>query len=185
MPYSKKGIKFLGRLPQGAPTSPSLSNLVFEPIDIVMQNYAENNRLTYTRYADDICFSSASTNFSRKMAMEVVNFFDSTIRKHGYATKKVKTKIVPPGAPKIVLGLNVNHRSPKLTKAFKKRLEGHFRGMQVFGIVEHAKHKNFNSAFGMLDHFRGLINHAQLVERTYAEKWLGKFKNLVKSKRFD
>lgn len=183
LPYPKKGIKFLGRLPQGAPSSPSISNLVFEPIDIVLQNYAEHNDLVYSRYADDICFSSDSKNFSREKAMEIINFCSKEIRRHGYATKKMKTKIIPPGVPKVVLGLNVNHSNPKLTKAFKKRLEGHIRGIEHFGAVEHANHKKFISVFGMLDHVLGLINHAKLVEGSYAEQIHEKFKSIIKSQR--
>ncbi|MCB9361882.1 hypothetical protein H6504_00460 [Candidatus Woesearchaeota archaeon] len=46
-----------GSLPQGAPTSPALSNLICFPLDYRLSRFAKKGRLTYTRYADDITFS--------------------------------------------------------------------------------------------------------------------------------
>ncbi len=46
-----------GRLPQGAPSSPIISNMICSKLDRLLQNLARDNRATYTRYADDITFS--------------------------------------------------------------------------------------------------------------------------------
>lgn len=48
---------YYGKLPQGAPTSPMLSNIVMKPLDIMISEYAKENSLVYTRYADDITIS--------------------------------------------------------------------------------------------------------------------------------
>ncbi|MGF7060104.1 reverse transcriptase family protein [Brassicibacter mesophilus] len=45
-------------LPQGAVTSPVLSNIVFRPLDLRIQKYCEKLNVTYSRYADDMLFSS-------------------------------------------------------------------------------------------------------------------------------
>ncbi|PXA74279.1 hypothetical protein DMC25_25720 [Caulobacter sp. D4A] len=47
-----------GRLPQGAPTSPVLSNMICFRQDKQLMSFAKENRCIYTRYADDITFSS-------------------------------------------------------------------------------------------------------------------------------
>ncbi|CAM3845387.1 MULTISPECIES: reverse transcriptase family protein [Pseudoalteromonas] len=168
LPYSRRNVKYFGRLPQGAPTSPSISNLVFKGIDEEFQFFSEKNNLIYTRYADDICFSSHEKSFNRESAQQVVSYCSSVLRANGYATKKLKTKIIPPGVRKVVLGFNVDHDEPKLTKAYKKRLESHIRGVEKFGAIAHAKHKKFDSVLGMLEHVLGLVNHAKLVEYGYA-----------------
>lgn len=49
-----------GRLPIGAPTSGLISNIVSGPLDSAMMRLAKKNRLRYTRYVDDITFSSSS-----------------------------------------------------------------------------------------------------------------------------
>lgn len=47
-----------GRLPQGAPSSPVISNFICRALDNSLHDFAVRNRLTYTRYADDITFST-------------------------------------------------------------------------------------------------------------------------------
>ncbi len=181
-PYKRKNVKYFGRLPQGAPTSPAISNIIFSDIDEVLQGFSEKNNLTYTRYADDICFSSHDKAFTRECAKLVIDFCTIVLRTNGYAAKKLKTKVIPPGVRKVVLGLNVDHDEPKLTKAYKKRLESHIRGIEEFNAVGHAEHKKFKSVFGMLEHVLGLINHARLVEYGYAMKLLSRY-NIAKQKQ--
>ncbi|MEI8704139.1 reverse transcriptase domain-containing protein [Pseudoalteromonas sp. B62] len=48
---------YQGKLPQGAPTSPIISNMIAYRLDKEIQYLASNNRCTYTRYADDLTFS--------------------------------------------------------------------------------------------------------------------------------
>lgn len=55
-----------GVLPQGAVTSPMLSNLVFRRIDQRILKYCQKFDVTYTRYADDLLFSSNSIDFKNK-----------------------------------------------------------------------------------------------------------------------
>jgi RNA-directed DNA polymerase len=83
-----------------------------------------------------------------------------------------------------VLGLNVDHDKPKLTKAYKKRLEGHLRGISEFSAIEHSKHKNFHSVYSMLDHVLGLINHARTVDEEYAIKMLDIYRTEIHKQGF-
>ena len=46
-----------GVLPQGAPTSPSITNICMVPIDYAIDNYCKKANLVYTRYADDMIIS--------------------------------------------------------------------------------------------------------------------------------
>jgi hypothetical protein len=60
IPKKSNNIKFKGKtiLPMGYPSSPVISNILFRKIDIQIQKYCVENRITYTRYADDMLFSS-------------------------------------------------------------------------------------------------------------------------------
>lgn len=49
---------YRGELPQGTPTSPHLANLVYYPIDKELIQFCDKHNLTYTRYVDDLTFSS-------------------------------------------------------------------------------------------------------------------------------
>lgn len=58
-----------GKLPQGAPTSPILSNIVCGRLDSELRLLAKKYRCFYTRYADDITFSSVATTFPSSLAI--------------------------------------------------------------------------------------------------------------------
>ncbi|MEP7377794.1 MAG: reverse transcriptase family protein [Chitinophagaceae bacterium] len=49
---------YKGRLPQGAPTSPVIANLVFTQIGLQLYEMADNNNITFTAFLDDLEFSS-------------------------------------------------------------------------------------------------------------------------------
>ena len=55
-----------GVLPQGACTSPAISNIVMARIDQRILKYCQIFDITYTRYADDLLFSSTKFDFSQK-----------------------------------------------------------------------------------------------------------------------
>ena len=51
---------YKSRLPQGAPTSPMLSNIIASKMDEMMLEYCKKRGIIYTRYADDLTFSADS-----------------------------------------------------------------------------------------------------------------------------
>ena len=55
---------YKGKLPQGAPTSPILTNMVCAPLDTQLTKLAKKYNLQYSRYADDITFSTYKADFS-------------------------------------------------------------------------------------------------------------------------
>jgi RNA-directed DNA polymerase len=169
-PYSSLKIKRFGHLPQGSPTSPHLSNIIFKKTDIELHSIAKQYSLVYTRYSDDLSFSTEDKNFSRKTAKIFVGKVSKILNNHHYRLNLKKTKIVPPSVNKIVLGLNVDEDKPKLTKSFKKSIDFHVRGIEKFGVIEHAQHSKFNSIFGMINIISGKINFAKSVDINYGNK---------------
>ena len=89
--------------PQGAPTSPVLSNLVARWLDFSLKGVAQNFSATYTRYADDMTFSSDNLRLSKAIPiiMKVVN-------NHGFWVNTKKTNVFRRGGRQIVTGLVVN-----------------------------------------------------------------------------
>jgi len=65
---------YKGKIPQGAPTSSTLANLVFIKNGDVLHQYAINNNLTFTSFVDDMTFSSI-TDFKQKVPkiLEIIN----------------------------------------------------------------------------------------------------------------
>lgn len=158
----------LGALPQGSPTSGALANIVMYSCDEALNDIAAAQSLVYTRYADDITFSHAD-RFDRGRAEEVIKSTSKTLRSHGFTLHKKKTKIVPPGSRKIVLGLLVDGDRVRLSKNIRLQLETHIRGAAVFGLREHATHRGFSSTFGFIHHVEGLLAFASDVDPEFAE----------------
>jgi len=94
-----------GVLPQGAPTSPYLANLVFQEVDTKILTVCGNPRITYSRYADDLSFSCAKpigSNFITKLGSMLLPF--------GFKLNPKKTRYSRPGQAKYVTGLVVNEK---------------------------------------------------------------------------
>lgn len=58
-----KEIRSKNILPIGFPSSPIISNIIFRKVDILIQKYCDDKFINYTRYADDMLFSSSKSNF--------------------------------------------------------------------------------------------------------------------------
>lgn len=61
IPHNSKNKNFIGKqiLPMGFSTSPIISNIIFRPLDIQIQKLCSQRGIEYTRYADDMLFSSS------------------------------------------------------------------------------------------------------------------------------
>ena len=163
-----------GFLPQGAPTSGALANLVSRDLDDQLSAIAADTDTVVTRYADDITFSSVNT-FSRTGASDLIGRASKAIAQNGFDVHEAKTRIVPPGARRIVLGLLVDSDRPRLTKDFRGRLLRHVRAIERFGLVSHQQSVGFASARGLIRHVRGLMDFASDIEadwtRPYRARW--------------
>ena len=92
---------YKGKLPQGAPTSPKLSNLTCLRLDNRLQGYVGKKGIVYTRYADDLSFSS----FSQGRVLSVLPMIKKIIREEGFEINGSKTRIWGPSRSKKVTGL--------------------------------------------------------------------------------
>ena len=155
--YSKMVSKLLSKLctrdntlPQGAPTSPYLSNLIFKNADAEIAAYCKLNKIRYTRYADDMSFSG---NFDdNKLLHKVIE----TVEKINLHINKNKTKLMTQNARQTVTGVVVNEK-PQV--AFHKRndLRQAMYYIKKFGFEEHREYKEIDQK-NYLEHLLGKIN---------------------------
>lgn len=104
-----------GKLPQGAPTSPILANMICVGLDTELQALAKESHAVYTRYADDISFSTSARNLSSDIATTnsdgIVVCGDklkSIIEKQGFQINYGKVRLQTPRGRQEATGLIVN-----------------------------------------------------------------------------
>jgi hypothetical protein len=177
--YSIPGyaVDISGTLPQGAPTSGQLANAVAGTLDNVLQRLSLTEGLTYTRYSDDLVFSSPN-EFRRTDAVRLIGEFSDAIAKEHFVVHHQKTRIVPPGARKVVLGLLVDEKV-RLLPEHRRRIEVHLRGSEKFGLASHANHRGFESVFSFVNHLGGWIAFALGVDHARALSWRHRLHSLL------
>ena len=170
----------MGHLPQGAPTSPMLSNLVMENFDESILRIADKCNLIYTRYADDLAFSTKSNEFKRKDALRFIHQVYDVMNKFGLSPNTSKTKIAPPGARKVILGLLVDSERPKLTREFRNNLRQHIHYLvnPKIGPANHARKRGFTSILGLRHHIEGLISYMAHIDPMLANKYRLELENV-------
>lgn len=110
-------------LPQGAPTSPILSNIVCKKLDIKLTGLAKRFNVNYSRYADDITFSANHNLFNDEsdFRIELQNIVAST----GFQINPAKTRLQRQTSRQEVTGLTVNTKvnvKPTFIKAIRMYL---------------------------------------------------------------
>jgi retron-type reverse transcriptase len=111
---------FMGSLPQGAPSSPYLANLIAHSLDMEMTEYCKNRGWTYTRYCDDITISGDTTFTLGDMKM-VTEILDS----EGFQLNMKKTRFLRRNSAQMVSGLVVNKR-PNLPREKRRNIRAMF-----------------------------------------------------------
>lgn len=123
-------------LPQGAPTSPYLSNLLTMDLDEAIANFCKDNgKLRYTRYADDISISGTMD------PKTVIYGVSSIISNHKLQANKEKTVVVRQNDRQIVTGIVVNQKL-QAPKNYRKniRLEVHY--CMKYGVDNHIQRRS-------------------------------------------
>jgi len=95
-------------LPQGAPTSPILTNVICQRLDYLLSAVAKRFGLKYSRYADDITFSSLHNVYQSDS--DFIKEIHRIIAEQGFHIKESKTRLQKEGYRKEVTGLLVNDK---------------------------------------------------------------------------
>lgn len=115
-------VTYQEHLPQGAPTSPYISNIMCLDMDKKFVSLAGNNKARYTRYADDLTFSSKTNTNLDKIIPKV----HSIVKHQGFELNYDKVHVMRKGSRQVVTGLVVNDKvNVQRSKLRKVRAEIH------------------------------------------------------------
>jgi RNA-directed DNA polymerase len=143
------------QLPQGAPTSPYLSNLVFRELDEEIASFCIKQGIRYTRYADDLAFSG---DFNPK---DLVLFLSSVFSNKPFMINEKKTRIMRPHQRQIVTGIVVNNKT-QAPVHFRRKVRQELYFVEKFGLIEHARAQG-KSPFSCYEQLKGKIQFIQQV----------------------
>ena len=116
-----------GALPQGAPSSPVIANLICQVLDMHLLAVAKEYKLDYTRYADDLTFSTNNKYFIANKE-EFLCALQKEIERAGFTINEKKTRLLFRDSRQEVTGLivnkklNVNKQYVKETRAMAHQL---------------------------------------------------------------
>lgn len=102
-------------LPQGSPCSPVIANLITNSLDIKLSKLAKRNGCSYTRYADDMTFSTRKQSFPTAIVKDVENTTLGSkllgeIRRAGFSVNLAKTRLQFKDSRQEATGLVVNKK---------------------------------------------------------------------------
>ena len=117
------------RLPQGAPTSPAISNLVMRHFDETLGAWCEKHDIAYTRYCDDLTFSANVPLFA------VYEKAKAMLTAMGFAVNEQKTHFVKSTNRQTVTGLVVNEKVA-VTTEYKRALRQELYYATKFGLAD-------------------------------------------------
>lgn len=153
---------FNNQLPQGAPTSPIISNMICAKMDSDLQDLAWITRCFYTRYADDMTFSTTLPEFPIQIAkvhslldIEIGYELEKIITSNGFSINPNKTRAFSKNQRQEVTGLTVN-KFPNIRRKYVSQIRAMLHAWEKYGIQAaefeflsryNNKHRNPNNEF--------------------------------------
>ena len=117
-------------LPQGAPSSPTITNIILYEFDELIGQWCRECGIAYTRYCDDMTFSG---DFEPE---EVIRFVRLELKKIGFLLNEQKTRIQYPSQQQTVTGIVVNEKM-SIPADYRRKLRQELYYCRKFGIQEH------------------------------------------------
>lgn len=157
------------RLPQGAPTSPVLTNIVCYRLDWRLTKLAKRYGLKYTRYADDITFSGMNNVFHKDgQFVKELNYF---IEKEGFVINVDKTRLCTSYQRQEVTGLTINEK-PNVNQKYIKQIrtmlhnweKGGYDFAQTLFIGHYHPTKHVEGEHHIENILRGKLDYLKMVK---------------------
>lgn len=167
-----------GRLVQGFPTSPMLSNIVFHGIDEEFQQLARRYNIRYSRYADDITFSGIQKRGYLTLVKKIKEIVSFVLSKHGFIINDNKTRLMKNRHTKIVTGLIVTSQGVRIPQKYIRRLDKEIYYCKKFGVNEHLKYHKIITIANYKGYLIGLARFVYMVDQMKGKRLIKEIQNL-------
>jgi len=165
-------------LPQGAPTSPAVSNLVCRRLDARLTGLAEANKGTYTRYADDLTFS-----FKSAEGLNLGRFrwwVDQVCQQEGFTVNQQKFRVIRSSQRQVVTGIVVN-TGLRVPRELRRELRAIVHNCEKQGVESQAtRHPDFKGNIGAFSQYlRGIAAYLNMVQPEHGAALLRRVNELL------
>lgn len=157
-----------GYLPQGAVTSPYIANLVCYHMDARINGYCSRRDIVYTRYADDLAFSSDN----RTLLNKVEKFIKYIVADEGFIINEKKTRYTSNDVKKTITGITINYDGVHVDKKFKRNLR-----TQIFSSI-------ISKDYSCNNQILGKIAFVDSIEDGFKNKMIEYIKSIIERSRF-
>jgi retron-type reverse transcriptase len=140
-----------GGLPQGAVTSPYLSNLACARLDNRISKYCSKREIIYTRYADDFTFSSND----KTLLKSIYGMIKKIVEDEGFTVNLAKTHFLTPKGRKTVTGITLSNGEIKAPKEMKRKVRAMIHKAIITGDYE------------SIEQIKGYIAYISSIESDY------------------
>ena len=156
------------RLPQGSPCSPMLANWAASELDKeIHDTLCKKYTLDYTRYADDLTFSSYND-----IPEAFLNKLQEIVKSHGFKIARKKVKFMRRHKQQRVTGIIVNDKL-SIPKVERQRLRAFLHDAEHNGLEEALGRHNSSIAEKL-----GLISYISMANKSHSESFKAKLNNL-------
>ncbi len=124
-------------LPQGACTSPMITNLICRKLDNRLEKLGQKLSFSYTRYADDLVFSTESKDPA--LMKQLLHFINKIVEDEKLEINKEKTMIMRKSQRQTVTGVLVNNNETKISRTDIRKFRAFLHQFKLLGEVEMSK----------------------------------------------
>lgn len=169
----RKQVKFDGKyyyvaigerqLPQGACTSPGITNLICRRLDDLLNQLASVHDFTYTRYADDLTFSCNKHGLGQ--IGRLIHDTKNIVRFEGFYINEEKTRILRSAGRQKVTGIVVNEK-PNISRKELRAFRALLHNVEKNGLQEENRYQHHD----FWGYIRGYANYISMVRPDLSQK---------------
>lgn len=171
-----KMVTFRNVLPQGSPASPAISNIATFKLDYRLNKYAFVSGYRYSRYADDITFSSKRGKISRNFCNQIMKIIED----EGFYVNPKKTRISNSPNRLEITGLYIIDNQIRIPRKYISKIRQELYYIEKFGVVNHKKYAEIDNRF-YLEHLLGKILFVKHIQPEKGIELLNKFTKIDES----
>lgn len=157
-------------LPQGAPTSPILSNIVCYKLDKRLNSLSQKLGADYSRYADDITISGDQN------IVDNLSLIRRIINEENFTINEDKFRVLFSNGRQVVTGLTVN-KKVSVDKKLIRELENAIYYIKKYGLADHMQHIECDKSF-YKEHIFGIAYYTYMIDKDKGQNYINQLNQL-------